>query len=325
MADQWDTIPRAAAAGSRTERLADPEHALDFFRGRDFEGRHLFWLSVDWQGDELPKCPTLSGIEAECQPEGAGTRLTLALRDSGQLEVFAALCANLMDATRHLTSEGGKQALHVVVARLRRWQELLGRRRDNILTRQAIIGLVGELLVFRDQVLSRLPAGEAALCWRGPFSDEQDFVFGGRILEVKTQLATADRRFQIASEHQLDTTSGPITLVHQLIGAGANDPAARSLNELVAEISSTIRERSPDALDLFNAGIIEVGYVVRSEYDAEAWAPAGLRVYEILDGFPRIAARGLPAGISRVQYEVSLSFCGDFERPIEWLEKVVLG
>jgi hypothetical protein len=325
MVDQWSAIPIAAAAGSRTELLADPGHAFDFFRGRDFEGRHLFWLNVDWRGDDLPNCPTLAGIDAECRPEGDHTQLTLVLRDSGQIDIFGALCANLMDATRHLASAAGEEALRVVIARLKRWQELLGRRRDNILTRQKIIGLVGELVVLRDHVLTRLAPAESILCWRGPYSDEQDFVFAGRILEVKTQLATADRRLQIASEHQLDTVSGPIALLHQSIGAGAGDASARSLNQLVSEISDIILERSPDALDLFNAGLIEVGYAVRPEYDAEAWAPAGARVYEILNGFPRIAASDLPPGISRVQYDVSPTFCIEFERPMEWLEKVISG
>ena len=215
--------------------------------------------------------------------------------------------------------------MRVVIARLRRWQELLGRRRDTVLSRQEIIGLVGELFVLRDQVLVRLAPGLAVQSWRGPFSDEQDFVFADRILEVKTQLATADQRFQITSEHQLDTTSGRIALVHQRLGSGAGEASARTLNELVEEISKAIRERSPDALDLLNMALAEAGYTLRSEYDAEAWAPAGIRVYEIRDGFPRLTARDLPKGVSRVQYEVSAASCSAFEQPVEWLEQVVLG
>jgi hypothetical protein len=49
------------------------------------------------------------------------------------------------------------------------------------------------------------PAGISA--WRGPFGDEQDFVHGEWIIEIKTQLNTADERMQISSEAQLDTSS----------------------------------------------------------------------------------------------------------------------
>jgi hypothetical protein len=49
------------------------------------------------------------------------------------------------------------------------------------------------------------PAGISA--WRGPFGDEQDFVHGEWIIEIKTQLNTADQRMQISSEAQLDTSS----------------------------------------------------------------------------------------------------------------------
>jgi len=325
MTDLWNTIPRAAAEGSRTELLADPKHALDFFRGRDFDGRHLFWLKVAWQGGELPKCPTIAGVDVECLQEGGHTQLTLVLRDSAQLEIFSALCSNLMEATRHLASSAGEHSIRVVIARLRHWQELLGRRRDAILTRQKIIGLVGELLVLRDHVLTRLAPAQAVLCWRGAFADEQDFVFADRIIEVKTQLATADQRLQISSEHQLDTTSGRIALVHQRLGAGAGEPSARTLNELVEEIKESIRARSPDVMDLLNMALAEVGYLSRPEYDAESWAPAGIRICEIRDDFPRLTAGDLPSGVSHVQYEVSATSCSNFEKPIEWLDRMVLG
>lgn len=323
MPDQWDAIPKAATPGGRAEMLADPGHPLDFYRGRDFDGRHLFWLSVEWPGGDLPRCPTIAGMDVDCRPEGDRHQLCLTLRDAGQLEVFRALCANLMDATRALVPGAGREAMLAVIARLRRWQELLGKRRQDLLTRQQIIGLMGELLFLRDHVLTHLAPGESVISWRGPYSDEQDFVFGDRIVEVKTQLATADRRLQISSEHQLDTTSGPIALVHQLLGSGAGEPGARSLNEMVHEIAETLAKRSLDALDLFNAGLSEVGYVARAEYDAEQWVPAGARSYEILDGFPRLVASALPPGVSHVRYDISPAECAAFERPADWIGAVV--
>jgi len=63
-------------------------------------------------------------------------------------------------------------------------------RRDQILTRQQIIGLIGELLFLRDIIMQAI-GNRGDFCWRGPFGDEQDFVYGEWIFEVKTQLSTA--------------------------------------------------------------------------------------------------------------------------------------
>jgi hypothetical protein len=321
MVDRWSDIPAASQPTGRTERLADSDHPLDFFMGRDFDGRHLFWLRAPWSGEDLPKSPTISGMDVECRPEGADLcNLSLTLRDSAQLEIFQPLCANLMQATRHLGPADGKAAIGATLARLQRWQELLSRRRDRVLTRQQIIGLVGELFFLRDDVMPRMSVGEAVLSWRGPFGDEQDFVFDDRIVEIKSQLATADRRIQISSENQLDTVSGPIALIHRLLGAGTGDPSARSLNGLVDEIVETISAGSPDANDLLQIALLEAGYIRRSEYDEEQWVAAGSRIYEIRIGFPALVAGGLPPGVSKVRYEISPPACSDYEQQPAWLE-----
>ena len=83
--------------------------------------------------------------------------------------------------------------------------------------------------------------------------------------------------------------------------------------------SRMLAKRSPDALDLFNAGLSEAGYVARPEYDAEQWVPAGARSYEILDGFPRLVASALPPGVLHVRYDISPAECVAFERPADWI------
>lgn len=321
MADPWDDIPKAQSPGNRTERLADAAHPLDFHRGRDFEGRHLFWLECDASGALPEDTPRISGIDIELRAPSPGRWfLGLALRDAEQLEIFRSLCTNLMAATSALKSGEGERGVVIVLGRLKRWQELLRRGNDDLLSRQEIIGLVGELLFLRHRLLGHLSDMDAVMAWRGPFGDEQDFAIGSHIVELKTQLATADRRFQIASEDQLDTTSGQISLCHQTLGLGVKGQfGAMSLHLLVEQVLQHLEQSTGDASDVFRGGLIEAGYRSRSEYDVEWWSPGEFRIYEISPGFPCITAGGLPPGIARVRYEISISACAGFERDQAWL------
>lgn len=311
--------------GGRTERRADPSHPLDFFRARDEKGRYLLVL----KGDELPvtgKLPILAGIRISlAHLQDKNDELVLELADSEQLSIFRALAADIIQATSDLPLGDGEVGLHRVIGRIERWQELLKRKRNEVLTRQAIIGLVGELLFLRDAIMPHLPPHVAVTSWRGSHRDEQDFAIGSWIAEIKTQLSTADQFIKISSEAQLDTTSGPIALVHQTISSvSESDPAAVTLNGLVASIRSLLLASGPAAIDIFEAGLIAAGYETRPEYEEESWLPITRRIFEIADGFPRLVPEILPPGVQNVSYRVLPNACSDFERSDTWLNSTVL-
>src|SRR5262249_28838647 len=157
----------------------------------------------------LPDLPKLNGIDVaiERRPP-ASVRLVLTLQDRAQFDIFRALCDHLIKATRSEPPGANGLGLRLVLQRLRDWHDMLRRRRVSLLDPQEILGLAGELLFLRDQVLPLLPPPQGILSWRGAYRDEQDFAFGGWQIEVKTQLSTSDQRLQISSEAQLDATSG---------------------------------------------------------------------------------------------------------------------
>ena len=314
MADQWSDIPRPDHPGLETERRAYSRHPLDFFRGRDFHGRYVFWLESTLERTSISDLPILSEIDATVTERSPGRcRLALTLMNSDHKDLFGALCANLMHATRGLPRGHNEHGIAVVVDQLKRWQELLRRCRDDILTRSKIIGLVGELLFLRDRVLERFQPLDAVVSWRGPYGDEQDFVFGTQVVEVKTQIASADRRVRISSEDQLDTHVHKITLVHQTLGpVDREDAAARTLNQLITELSSTFTDHNIIAADLFRSALIEAGWRERPEYDATAWVCAGTAFYDVCEGFPRIVPSDLPTGVERVSYALQLEKCSEY-------------
>ena len=229
------------------------------------------------------------------------------------------LCKDLLSTTEKLPRGDNGGALAIVLKRLVEWQELLRRRREQLLTREQTIGLVGELLFLKDEVFPLIGA-DAVKTWRGPFGDEQDFVHGLWIIEIKSQLSTSDKVIRISSESQLDTVSGNIALCHQTLGLSSKDYAASlTLNKLVEKIRDEVFRKDPPAALDFEHALIEVGYARRPEYDEPGWMLATRHTYTVSPGFPRITPTMLPVGVDKVTYSIHPEACKSFETDTETL------
>lgn len=322
--DPWTDILPAKGVMGRIERRADPRHPVDFYRARLQDGRYLFVLKGlrEFQATSMP---VLAGMDVRLEQKPDDTsELVIELSDGEQVSLFRALTQNFLDATADLSLDSSDIAAQRILVRLERWQALFRRRRDGLLSRQAIIGLVGELFFLRDKMLPHLGVEQTLRAWRGPHRDEQDFAHGEYIFEVKTQLTTADQYLLISSAAQLDETSGRIVVCHQTIASCQDDDdEAVSLNGVVEELRASCVEHSLMAQDLFGAGLLGVGYEKRAEYDAERWKPIRMRIFEVVDDFPRIVPSRLPRGVSNVSYRVTLGACEPYERTSDWLEGVI--
>ncbi|MET4489054.1 PD-(D/E)XK motif protein [Bradyrhizobium sp. LA7.1] len=326
MSDQWSEIPSSDHPGVDNVRRVEVQYPLDFRRGKDFHGRYIFMLEGMADKASLPLAPKLGGIDVSADFDGTGScKLVLTLLDPAYVEIFRVLCHDLLSATSRLPRGDNSKGLIIVLDRLVNWQHLLRRRQDQILTKQQIIGLMGELLFLRDIVLKAV-GSEGVSAWRGSFGDEQDFVHGEWIFEIKTQLSTADQRMQISSEAQLDTSSGKILICHQTLGASsADDPRSRSLNELVQEIRSALGSDSTSAAMDFELSLAKANYTKRPDYDDNRWVLSTRKTYEVLDKFPRITPAMLSNGIERVAYHIRLEACKPFEIDIDKAVERVFG
>lgn len=323
--DPWINISPSDAAGLDNLRRVASIHPLEFWWGRDHKDRALLVLDVPVPSLRL-KFPDLAGVEISSTHLGNGVdRLVLTLLEQEDRDIFLALCNDLLDATDSLPLNAGKEGLGVVLVRLARWQDLFRRRRDK-LTLNEIIGLVGELLFMRDCLLTRIPPAAAIAMWRGPYGDEQDFIVGGAILEVKTQLATADHAILISSEHQLDTAAAPIAVVHQILGpALPTSNQAVSLNQLVSALRNEMSTKDPSALEPFDGALATINYVAIPAYDEPIWILVGREIFRVAEVFPRLVPTIIPAGVERVRYHVRLEACAPFRAPEDEFMRELIG
>ena len=309
----WRDIAAAADPHADNVRRASSTHPLDFFRGRNHAGQYIFSLTADDGCRELPKPPKLNGIDVSLERRPSdGARLVLTLEDRDQFEIFRALCSHLLDATADHPRGADGPGLRLVLRRLADWHNMLRRRRDGLLTTIEIIGLVGELLFLRDEVMPRAGVAGGVAAWRGAHREEQDFAIGAWQIEVKTQLSTSDQRLLISSEAQLDTAGSRLLLSHQAVARAPAGGTAVSLNALVDDLTRQFTAAGPAILEQFETALEACRYARRDEYDEAEWLLTDRRLYEVREDFPRLTAAMLPHGVHAVSYSILLSACDSF-------------
>ena len=313
--DLWEQIEKPSSPGTLIVRRADLNHPHNFFRGKNHRGYYLLQYRGKFNMDDSLSLPKLAGINITTEPVGEDNyQLTLLLNDGSQIDIFRALCANLMEATVDIPLNKDKLVVEVIIRRLERWQNLLKRSSEKLLNKSEQIGLFGEILLLRDRFLSNLNYAAAVASWCGCDNDEQDFLFSGWLIEVKSQMSSSDRKLNISSQDQLDTVSGSIIICHQTLSLSSeDDPNSYTLLGLIQQVEGMFLGTDLYAIDLFYAKLILAGYLEREEYDRDSLILNGRTYFEVRDGFPRIIASDLMDGIGDVHYTVSIDACSGFE------------
>lgn len=225
--------------------------------------------------------------------------VTLERRDLDN--IFAIVVADLIEAAASRTTIAA--AVSAVFARLAAWQTFLRARRTG-LGREAVIGLIGELLVLR-RVMPLIDASHAVEAWQGPFSGLHDFLRKGSALEVKSGAGSA-AAVEITSLDQMDDAGlAALVLVHVHL---TETTGGFSLPTLAGQIGDELGRISPPALSGFRDALLASGY---ADVDADLYLnmmfkPVSLKFYQVSRGFPRLTRAGVPVGVAEARYRLEL-------------------
>jgi hypothetical protein len=181
------------------------------------------------------------------------------------------------------------------------WRALLKAAGRGI-TREALVGLVGELEVLR-LLASYNPAG-ALDAWRGPSKSVHDFVRGAAEIEVKTTTSVDGNFVSISNIDQLDPML--VESLHLVVVHAREDITAPHIDERVAELirmgvpAGALAQKIADAGYLYGEGAeIEDRFSIRS-----------VRAWTVGDNFPGLRRSGLGEGrlrgVSKIRYELAL-------------------
>jgi hypothetical protein len=320
MANPWENM--APALGDVSARRIDESHPLDLYWARDHLGRYLFIYEMPY--DDAPataRMPSLVGVDTLYMPAGSGTstaRLILVLNETGNWELFYALCNDLVRATS--ASADSRHAVDTIIRRLNRWQEFLRRQRSDILTAEKIRGLIAELIFLKNHLIPAFGAGSAVQFWQGPQGSPQDFNVNVSAIEVKCKLGSTAPHVTITSADQLCPQLPKMYLFVVTLGNSAPDaPDAINLPDLVAEIRSALETENPNTVERFNDLLFLVGYVDSDNYREFSFVVVDQTMFRVAEGFPRVCPADVHPGIVRLSYDIRLADCASFEGTPDWM------
>jgi hypothetical protein len=181
------------------------------------------------------------------------------------------------------------------------WRALLKAAGQNV-TRETVIGLVGELEVLR-LLAAHNPAG-ALDAWRGPTRSVHDFARDGAELEVKTTTSVDGNFISISNIDQLDPAA--MASLHLVVIHAREDISALGLDGRIDELIDLGVPR--DAL-LTKAAM--AGYVYGSGAPVEdRYRIRSVRAWVVGDSFPGLRRAELGEdrlrGVSKIRYELAL-------------------
>lgn len=310
---RWDLLESQPPDGERlTARLAAPERCRDVYIAVDRASRRYVLISI-------PKGESSSLTERTSRGIGVRTLQVNVDRDS-ELSDFvevacleaaghAALDIVALELVEALVAGASIGRVRLVQSVLAKWRRFWAGVAQNLLSREAQLGLFGELWFMSRWLIPSIGIQSAVTMWRGPAGARNDYEGSDIAIEVKTT-ARIDDCHQIHGLEQLLEPSGGALLLFSL-SVREEASGLESLPGLVLELRKVLAADQSE-LERFESLLLAAGYehAHEPEYGKLKLRVRGQRLYRISEGFPRLVPdtlkAGVPAGVSNVSYDLRL-------------------
>jgi len=222
------------------------------------------------------------------------------------LEIPFALLASQIVSHLSLGATPSKACMDAVLE----FRRLLSRNGGLLPSVEEIVGLAGELIL-----ISKLVSVSQFLWqgWNGPLGSARDYSWGTIDIEAKASRMAGDSKLTVNGLDQLEPEEGRDLLIHHCV-LTENPTGTIHIPCLVDEIRQQLSD--PEA---FDDRLINAGYLCeqRDLWLEHSFTLHGSTFYRVCDDFPRIRKRDfpdgtLPAGVSKLRYDIQLSNCSDF-------------
>ena len=309
--ETWSRLGDIPHGESLVARLAAPDQTDRLAAALDAEGRRhlLIALRPEEQSHDDRESRGVSVATRELLVSGQPPQryIDIVCADASGHDVFDIVGGEIAD---RLGSRRETPA-DVIARVLAKWRRFWGQLPRQILSREAQLGLFAELWFLHMWLTPLAGVREAAARWRGPFGARHDFEWQGRSVEVKATTSTRGAIHWINGVEQLaEPENGDLLLFS--IRLREERGATNTLPGLVA-LCRAAAEADAEAIAKLESALALAGYSPAHEED---YSNLHLRVaaeglYRVAENFPRLTpasfAPSLPAGIERVEYEISLA------------------
>lgn len=317
-----ELLEGSGAPGQRVRNRIDQGSPIKLYAARTFPRKNVLLEIGPIKKAYLPEGftrPRIKGlnisIDSHQKAAGGDLTLLLELQQTEAIDVFVTFVARVCEEMDVLKKPA--DAVRAVIALVERWKEFFAGNSE-LLSEGRQTGLYGELHLMSRLFNAGLPIDQLVKAWTGSKRTNQDYEFGDVSIEVKSTAAVDATTVNITNIRQLDETGLELLLLNRVL-LDARQGNEHTLPALINTLRGAIAEQAPEmALD-FEEKILQAKY--RNDhaehYGNRTYAERALEFYEVREGFPRLLESGLPTGVTKASYEITLENCKPFEQPHE--------
>lgn len=282
----------------------DAEHLLEWHIGIDELGRK----AIEYRSNFTPRhIRGTKYIEVNQYKKEKYCTIRFSLIDKTLEDLFFKFCDDMVEKTRDLSDVA--LGYNAVVERFLLWKKLFDSPRNDILSEEKIMGLIGELVFLRNVLFKKYGIEKSIDGWSGQDHTRKDFSYEDIWYEAKAVSFNKDK-VSISSLEQLDSQiQGELAII--LLEKMSASYLGITLNQLILDLLDEIT--TPYGKKLFLSKIESSGYVYDVAYDDFVFDLKSIRRFIVDDKFPRLTPSNVPNGILSANYEISILALKDKE------------
>ena len=293
-----------AGSKNKTYQRIDADYKVNIFLGYNEDG-YMSMVITENGVEAKVKSSKIIDVKIK-RREDKRLALSFDLLDEAYKSMFLLFCKDIIIICE---KSGPEMAISNALMRWKYWKEMFGRRKNHLLDKPEIKGLIGELIELKSFFIPSHGQTKAISSWMGPMLGHKDFEIDETWYEIKTVSENATQVI-ISSLEQLEADmDGHLTIV-RLEDTSPTTSNSINLNSLVLDIVNLIED--PDDLDLFRVKLDNLGYEIDSEYDNYNFLYKSTQRYAVNVTFPRLRRCNLDASIGNVKYSILLNAINDF-------------
>lgn len=275
--------------------LVDSTHPLDFYIGIDDRGRKCIILRSKFRPDTIK---ATSAIEISIgQVRNNIWSLGFHLVQNSMSGLFYKFCDDIIESSRNLPES--VNGMTYVVKRYNSWKKMFYKLKRENLSETEIMGLIGELLFLRKEMLKKYSEEIAVNSWSGCDKTHKDFSVDLDWYEIKATKASS-LTIRIHSIEQLDADNDGQLVVFELEKMSETFDGY-TLNNVVRDVLNDI---SPELSDVLLEKLKSAGWEYNDEYDKYVYRITSYSKYLVNNDFPRIKKSNISNSIVKVEYDI---------------------
>ena len=295
---RWKAIPQYNGG----YQLVDAGHPLEWYLGYSDIGRLTLLLIAGARFKQLQSSRSIEVSQRQRPQDGKWT-LSFDLLLLEQSDVFAFFCSDIIEYTRHCSSEA--EGVQLIESRWKQWNLLLEKQRKSLLSASEQLGLIGELYTMIQLIQNGRHPEETVSAWVGPEGADRDFEFSDAWYEVKTTGA-ASQTVTVSSFEQLDTNSTGFLRIVRVDKCSPECPDGITLDSLAGS-AKAVMGSSLSAIELLEQKLLHAGYLSGTEYSSQKYIISGFSSYRVDETFPRLLRSAAAPEIVAVRYDISIA------------------